>query len=124
MPGCRILLIEDHAETAAAMIRLLTISGHDVSAAETGDSALNLAGQRPFDLLLIDLGLPDLDGRDLLPRLREVSAAPAIALTGYDIEADVDSCAVAGFAGRLVKPISFGSLLASVNDLCAAQLLR
>jgi two-component system CheB/CheR fusion protein len=121
MASCRILLVEDHVETAAVLSRLLKISGHDVSAAETARGALDLAGQRAFDLLLIDLGLPDLDGRALLPRLREVSVAPAIALTGYDIEADGDSCTAAGFVGRLVKPISFESLLASVNDLCPAQ---
>jgi CheY-like chemotaxis protein len=117
MPGCRILLVDDHADTLSVMSRLLKGVGHQVSVAETAATAMGQLSTQAFDLLLIDLGLPDQDGRDLLRSARVFCAAPAIALTGFGMDADLDSCKAAGFARHLVKPITFDALLAALEEL-------
>jgi len=117
MPGCRILLVDDHADTLSVMSRLLRGAGHEVSVAETASMALERLRTQAFDLLLIDLGLPDQDGRDLLRSARAFSMAPAIALTGFGMDGDVESCNAAGFAKHLVKPIAFNVLLTALDDL-------
>jgi CheY-like chemotaxis protein len=117
MPGCRILLVDDHLDTLAVMARLLKSVGHDVSVAATGESALRWTQTQSFDLLLIDLGLPDQDGRDLLRAIRCNSTAPAIALTGFGMDDDVASCTAAGFVRHLVKPIAFDALLSTLDDI-------
>jgi CheY-like chemotaxis protein len=73
--------------------------------------ALKLAAQHPFDLLLADLGLPDGSGLDLLQELRARGHSfPAIALSGYGQDQDVQQCRDAGFAAHLVKPVSMPRL--------------
>ena len=117
MSGCRILLVDDHADTLSVMSRLLKGVGHQVSVAQTAAMAMGQLTTQVFDLLLIDLGLPDQDGRDLLRSARAVCAAPAIALTGFGMDGDLDSCKAAGFAKHLVKPIAFDALVAALEEL-------
>ena len=117
MTGLKILLVDDHTDTLSVLSRLLRRVGHDVSTADTARQARTLVDQHPFDLLLVDLGLPDQDGRDLIRSIRPRCVAPAIALTGFGMEADAESCSAAGFAKHLVKPISFDALLAAVGEL-------
>jgi two-component system CheB/CheR fusion protein len=117
MSGCRILLVDDHTDTLSVMSRLLKSVGHDVCVAETAALAMERLTTQTFDLLLIDLGLPDQDGRELLRRARAVCTAPAIALTGFGMDGDLESCAAAGFVKHLVKPIAFDSLLAALQEL-------
>lgn len=117
MAGRRILIVDDHADTLSVLSRLLKSEGHDVCVAGTAQSAMERISAQGFDLLLIDLGLPDLDGRDLLRGARALCAAPAIALTGFGMEADVDSCKSAGFSKHLVKPIAFNDLLAALEEV-------
>ncbi len=102
----RILLVEDHADSARIMARLLSADGHTVQMAADVATALKLARELPFDLLLSDLGLPDGTGLDLLRALRAQGIAlPAIALSGYGQEADVQAARNAGFAAHLTKPL-------------------
>ena len=117
MAGCQILLVDDHLDTLSVLARLLKSAGHDVCVAANGESALRWIQNQHFDLFLIDLGLPDQDGRDLLRTIRFISPAPAIALTGFGMEDDVDSCKAAGFARHLVKPIAFDVLLATLDEI-------
>jgi two-component system CheB/CheR fusion protein len=103
----RILLVEDHADTARIMRRLLTADGHAVQWAGDVAAGLELAAAHPFDLLLSDLGLPDGTGADLMRALRqEGSKLPGIVLSGYGQDQDVARSCEAGFAAHLVKPLS------------------
>ncbi|MDX2080701.1 MAG: PAS domain S-box protein [Terrimicrobiaceae bacterium] len=101
----RVLLVEDHADTADAVARLLRSSGAEVTVAHTAEAALNAANESPFDLLISDLGLPDLRGTDLIRRLHAVRSMPGIAMSGYGAEEDLEATRAAGFAEHLVKPI-------------------
>ena len=79
----RVLLVEDHSVTAMMMQMVLTAEGHTVESAGDMTTALQLAGQHPFDLLISDLGLPDGSGHDLLRQLHERGYKfPGIALSG------------------------------------------
>jgi len=103
----RILLVEDQADTARAMRRLLMLDGHTVQSAADVASALKLAAAHEFDLLLCDLGLPDGSGLDLMRTLRKQgSTLPGIVLSGYGQEEDLAKSRDAGFAVHLVKPLS------------------
>ena len=107
----RILLVEDHGDTARIMRRLLAADGHKVETAADVTSALKLAGGQTFDLLLSDLGLPDGSGLDLMRALRaQGSTLPGIALSGYGQEQDIVQSRGAGFAAHLVKPVDLPQL--------------
>ena len=107
----RILLVEDHGDTARIMQRLLSADGHKVETAADVTSALKLAGGQTFDLLLSDLGLPDGTGLDLMRALRaQGSTLPGIALSGYGQEQDIVQSRGAGFAAHLVKPVDLPQL--------------
>ena len=103
----RILLVEDHGDTAKMMRRLLAMDGHSVAHAGDVAAALDLAARQPFDLLISDLGLPDASGLDLLRELRARGwTFPAIALSGYGMEQDMRHSREAGFALHLTKPLN------------------
>lgn len=116
-----ILLVEDHPDTANAMTRLLTGAGHQVKSASTvagGKGAIEAGG---FDMLLCDVGLPDGTGLDLIAVLRKKGSIPAIALTGFGMEADVKQCLQAGFNSHLTKPLNLQRLFEEIDRLTAAS---
>jgi PAS domain S-box-containing protein len=115
-PGGRILLVDDHEETAAILAELLRAQGYEVTVAHTLAAALR-AGAEQLDLLITDIGLPDGSGLDLVTQLRPRLTAPAIALTGYGQQHDVERSRAAGFARHLVKPVEFPKLLAVIHEL-------
>jgi CheY-like chemotaxis protein len=112
----RILLVEDHADTANVLQRLLASLGHQVTTAGTVGQALDLFRSQPFDLLLSDIGLPDGTGIDLMRQARASFTGPAIALTGFGMEDDVTRCYDAGFNIHLTKPVNFQKLVAVIRD--------
>jgi CheY-like chemotaxis protein len=113
-----ILVVEDHADSARALSRLLTGEGHTVRHADGYAATMQLAhGGDRFDLLLIDLGLPDGDGCDLLKEVRELHSVPAIAITGHGMEPDVRRCRQAGFEDHVLKPIALPRLIGAINRL-------
>jgi two-component system CheB/CheR fusion protein len=116
----RVLLIEDHADTAKVLNRLLTKSGHAVQVAGTAAGALSLTAQHPFDLVISDLGLPDMTGYDLMRQLRVNHATPAIAMSGFRMEEDVRNSALAGFIEHLVKPVTFSQLEQAIRRVVRA----
>ena len=121
----RILLVEDHGDTARIMRRLLAANGHHVEAAADVATALKMVGEQTFDLLLSDLGLPDGSGLDLMRALRAAgSTLPGIALTGYGQEQDVAASRRAGYAAHLTKPTSLPQLEAAIATLVDAPSLR
>lgn len=116
MNPLRILLVEDHDESRLALDRLLRMSGHSAALAASAAEARSLTASEPFQILLIDLGLPDGSGIDLLRDLRSNSNAPALALTAFGEEWFASSCVEAGFCGWLVKPVVFDDLLLAIDS--------
>jgi two-component system CheB/CheR fusion protein len=103
----RLLLVEDHADSAELLAELLECRGHKVRVARTGAAALACADAEPFDLVVSDVGLPDLDGYQLMQKLRDRHALKGIALTGTRVVGDpLDS----GFIAFLTKPIALHAL--------------
>jgi PAS domain S-box-containing protein len=106
----RVLLVEDHGDTARATVRLLERSGYKVEWAEGVAAALRLAESQPFDIVVSDLGLPDGDGYEVMQRLKERHGVPGIALSGFGMEGDVLRGREAGFLEHLVKPVDVATL--------------
>jgi two-component system CheB/CheR fusion protein len=113
--GRRILLVEDHEQTAKALRRLLTNLGYDVQWRASVSDALDAAGRGAFDLVLSDIGLPDGSGLELMRELRARHGLRGIALSGYGMEQDLASSAAAGFLEHLVKPVSRDLLGAAIR---------
>lgn len=118
--GLRVLFVEDHADTARTMDRLLKLLGHDVCLARTVRDAVEMVKTRSFDLLISDIGLPDGSGIDVV-RQPEATGMPAIAMTGYGMEQDVQRCREAGFREHLTKPVDFEKLEAVINALAGRR---
>ncbi len=106
----RILLVEDHPDTARVMSSLLRRLGHEVDTAASVSAAMELFSTRDYELLLSDIGLPDGTGIDLLEKARMYYAGPAVALTGFGMEEDIARCLKAGFDSHMTKPITFDKL--------------
>jgi len=125
MPAARLLLVEDHIDTAETLQRLLARRGYEVRIAGTISDALEIAAHYPFDILVSDIGLPDGRGTDLLQRLRDRSSTPirAIAMSGFGMEEDCEKSRRVGFAEHLTKPVEFGALHAAISRLAAEALL-
>ncbi|MBA3385465.1 MAG: response regulator [Verrucomicrobiota bacterium] len=101
-----ILLVEDHESTAQAIARYLCLRGYKVHVAADVTSARRLAESVRFDLLLSDIGLPDGTGWELLRELRMLRTVKAIAMSGYDTDADRARSKEAGFLQHLAKPLT------------------
>ncbi|WP_428936886.1 CHASE domain-containing protein [Fontivita pretiosa] len=118
-PRATLLLVEDHADTARALGRLLGEAGYQVHTAASVAQAIERAASVRFDVLLSDLGLPDGSGIDLLKRLLAErggeGAFAAIALTGFGMDDDVARTAAAGFAEHLTKPVDFQKLQEAIE---------
>jgi CheY-like chemotaxis protein len=115
-PLC-ILLVEDDADSRAALVRLLNMTGHRTLPAGTAAEALRIARSQPCDLLVSDVGLPDRSGLELMRELASIRPIPGIAVSGYTDAADVMECERAGFARHLKKPVDFQMLLELVAEL-------
>ncbi|MEY2528838.1 MAG: hypothetical protein QOJ05_928, partial [Verrucomicrobiota bacterium] len=116
----RLLLVEDHEDTARALARLLEHRGFIIQIAPSVATALEVIGRDEFDLLLCDLGLPDGTGIDLITKIRETRQTPAIALTGFGMQEDVDRAQDAGFDAHLTKPVNLQKLEATIWRLLQA----
>ncbi len=112
----RILLVEDHVDTATAMAELLGELGHEVAVAHSVAEALAVADAR-IDLVLSDLGLPDGNGLDLMRELSSRYGLKGIALSGYGMEEDLRRSREAGFERHLTKPINFQALQAVLKEV-------
>ena len=113
----RILVVEDEPALADAVGYALRGDGHEVEAVEDGESALAAAGERPFDLLVLDLMLPGVSGIEVCRRLRSESAIPILMLTARDAEVDRVVGLEAGADDYVAKPFSMNELLARVRAI-------
>jgi CheY-like chemotaxis protein len=115
--GRRILVVDDHGDTLRSMKLLLTRLGYKVFAAETMTAALRIAEEQDFDILLSDIGLPDGSGHELLRRIRTKREVPALALSGFGMDEDIERSREAGFADHLTKPVSLDRLQSAIAEL-------
>ena len=105
----RVLLVEDNDDTRRLVTALLAHAGHEVSEARDGQTALAMAADLEPDAVLLDIGLPDIDGYEVARRLRSQPAARQpflVALTGYGQKEDRDRAKEAGFDVHLTKPVA------------------
>jgi len=113
----RVLVVEDDDDIAQAIQRSLRVEGYDVRIADDGEEALRMAGEYVPDLVVLDLGLPKIDGIDVARQLREVDDTPILMLTARDsLEARVEGLD-SGADDYLVKPFERQELLARLRAL-------
>ncbi len=108
-----ILLVEDNVDAAEALAELLRLWGHEVEVAHDGADAVRVAQERRPDVVLLDIGLPGMDGYQVAGALRalpDLHAALIVALTGYGQESDRQRSRQAGFDNHLVKPVDLEEL--------------
>ncbi|MDP9292077.1 MAG: ATP-binding protein [Verrucomicrobiota bacterium] len=117
----RILVVEDHENTLVTLTRLLTRAGHSVECARNVAAAIETAGSDEFDLIISDLGLPDGSGIELIRKLRETISTPAIALSGYGMEEDLQASREAGFNEHLTKPVDWKRLRAAIGHVSSLE---
>jgi len=110
--GVKILLVEDDRSIAGSVVEGLTAEGFEVAHAATGADALMATG---YDMVLLDLGLPDMDGRDVCRQLRQRSSAPIIMLTARAEEFDRVLGLELGADDYVTKPFSFRELVARIR---------
>jgi two-component system, cell cycle response regulator DivK len=109
-----VLLVEDNDTIRGAFAILLEESGYSVLQARCGAEALQVAAEQVPDLILMDLGLPDINGLEVTRRLKatpQTLAIPVVALTGRALETDFEACRDAGCSGYYTKPIDSAELL-------------
>jgi DNA-binding response OmpR family regulator len=111
----KVLLAEDDPTIRTAVIRALTERGHAVASADTAMACLQLAISERPDVILLDLGLPDLDGREVLRMLRAISQVPIIVATARSDEAEIVRSLDAGADDYLVKPFGAAQLDARIR---------
>ena len=111
----RILVVDDEAPIRRALTVNLTARGYDVDAAATGESALSLAAGRHPDLVLLDLGLPGIDGLDVVAGLRGWTTVPIIVLSAREQEREKVAALDAGADDYVTKPFGMDELMARLR---------
>ena len=109
---CRVLLVEDHAESAEGLAELMRLWGYECHVAPNGERALAIASDLKPDVVITDIGLPDIDGHEVAQRLRrspEHAATLLIALTGHEDVSEAEF-ANSGFDHHLLKPVDVATL--------------
>jgi DNA-binding response OmpR family regulator len=113
-----LLIVEDNATLSASLAKGLTEDGYDVDTADTGDAAVRRLERSDIDAVVLDLGLPDVDGIDLLAQLRERGInAPVLVLTARDAVSSRVAALEQGADDYLVKPFEYAELLARIRAL-------
>jgi CheY-like chemotaxis protein len=106
--GCRVLVADDNHDSAESLGMLLEMAGHEVRLAYDGQEALESADRFLPNVMLLDIGLPKLDGFEVASRLRKDSRHDSmllVAVTGYGTDSDRERARAAGFDHHMVKPV-------------------
>lgn len=116
----RILVVDDVADVTEMIALFLKHAGFEVKTANSAKAALRITSQYRFDLIISDIGMPEMNGYDLAESLRKsdaYQAIPMIAVTGYTEYDDRGRSLEAGFNAHLTKPINPSRLLSLIGDL-------
>jgi PAS domain S-box-containing protein len=122
-PSMRLLVVDDNKDAATSLEVLLSLMGHDVQVANSGKDALDLVSNYRPHLVLLDLGMPNMDGYEVTRRLREIpelESTVIVALTGWGQAEDRRRTAEAGFDHHLLKPLNPGDL-ESILTICSSR---
>ena len=121
----KILLVEDNITNLMVAHRMLTAAGHKVITATDGYEALDAAGRQPFDLILMDISMPEMDGLEATRRIRMLPAPygtpPIVAMTAHAIAGDRERFLAAGMSDYVTKPIRLGRLLEAIRRVVGLQ---
>lgn len=115
----RVIIVEDHADTAECLREFLTSIGYKVYIAPDIATARSLAKAVEFDVLLSDLRLPDGTGWELMKDLNAEQPVRAIAMSGYNTQADVERSREVGFLNHIAKPLMLDELSAALERAVA-----
>jgi two-component system KDP operon response regulator KdpE len=111
----RLLIVDDEPQMVRALTPAMVAAGFAVTAAENGEGALAQLASEPSEVVILDLGLPDMDGKDVIQRIREWSDAPIIVLSARDLEAEKIAALDLGADDFVNKPVGVGELLARIR---------
>jgi CheY-like chemotaxis protein len=119
--AARLLIVEDHEDSAEFLAEMLTLAGYDVRIANDGPTALEIASTFLPEVCLLDIGLPCIDGYEVAKRLRlqspSLDAVPRlIAVSGYGRDADFKRSRHEGFRAHLLKPVGYDELVKVVAE--------
>jgi two-component system, OmpR family, KDP operon response regulator KdpE len=120
MAAPQLLLVEDDPQIVRAIVPALEVCGHTVTVAHNGSSAIAFLNLTPFDALVVDLGLPDMDGRAIIRHLRQTSGAPVIVISARHSAQDILECDLAGANQFLSKPFATPDLVGRLEDALRA----
>jgi PAS domain S-box-containing protein len=126
VPPLSVLVAEDNDVSRLLVVRLLAKEGHSVMEARTGLEALTLYEKGEFDVILMDIQMPDMDGLQVTAEIRERERAsgehvPIVALTAHAIKGDRERCLEAGMDDYLSKPIQPGALTAALRHVSTSR---
>ena len=111
----RLLIVDDEPQIVRALTPAMAAAGFTVSTAAGGEEALASMAGEPCDVVILDLGLPDLDGQEVIQRIREWSDAPIIVLSARDLEPEKIAALDYGADDFVNKPVGVGELLARIR---------
>lgn len=120
----RILIVDDNRDAAESLQTILRLEGHEVGASFSGPEALEEAERLKPELVILDIGMPGMDGYETARKLRELPGlgnVGLVALSGWGQETDRERSAAAGFTAHLVKPVDFKQLNALLAKFTAEQ---
>jgi len=116
----RILVVDDNEDAANTLAMILKLEGHEIDTAYSGAQALERVDEFMPDIVLLDIGLPELDGLQVAARIRanpKFRRVRLVAITGYGKDADRARTREAGFSSHLVKPVDFADLKRALAEL-------
>lgn len=120
----KVLVVEDHPDTRSVLVLMMERWGFEVAEARNGRDALIMVEQNGFDLMVVDMAMPLVDGFEFVRRVRiqsKTANIPIIAVTALDAPEDRDRCLQAGCNDYLSKPFSFDDLKAKIDALLAGR---
>lgn len=115
MTPAHLLLVDDEQQILRALRPALAAAGYEVASAETGGEALSYLAGEACDVVVLDLGLPDMDGKDVIARIREWSEVPILVLSARDLEHEKIAALDQGADDFINKPFGVGELLARIR---------
>lgn len=124
MPAEQVLVVEDNEKNMKLLRDVLQATGYSTLEAPTGTRAVELATEHGPDLVLLDVQLPDIDGLEVLSRLRadeRTASIPVLAVTAQAMQGDRERFLAAGFDGYFSKPVNVVELVATVRRHCERE---
>jgi len=111
----RLLIVDDEPQIVRALTPAMAAAGFEVESSGAGEDALSRLASEPSDVVILDLGLPDMDGKEVIQRVREWSDVPIIVLSARDLENEKIAALDLGADDFVNKPVGVGELLARIR---------